>query len=104
MLKYKLKERGKLFIKIYRFFASSQICHACWHRNSQMKNITNETLVCSSCMAVIQRDVNASLNIRDEAIRTYEPPKEKPSGMAIFRAGRHKKKEATASEFSEAVS
>ncbi len=103
MLEYKLRERGKLFMKIYRFFASSQICHACGRKNPQMKDTKNETLVCPRCGAVIHRDVNAALNIRDEAIRTYEPLKENPSGMAAFRAGRHKKKETTATETSEAV-
>ncbi len=95
VLEHKLIERGKLYVVVDRWFASSQICHACKEKNPQMKDLGNEFLVCENCGTKIHRDVNAALNIRDEAIREIAPHKEKANAIAKFREGRNKKKTAT---------
>ena len=36
MLGYKLEERGKYLIKVYRYFASSKICSVCGHKKKEL--------------------------------------------------------------------
>jgi len=67
MLEYKCVKYGKVFIKIGRFEPSSQICSSCGHR--QKLGLNDRTYVCQKCGAVIDRDTNAAINIRDFAIQ-----------------------------------
>ena len=68
-LKYKLEEAGKKLIKVDRFFASSQICSCCGHRNSETKNLAIRAWDCPKCGAHHDRDTNAAINIRNEGLR-----------------------------------
>ena len=68
MLEYKLSDRGKYFIKVDRWFPSSQICHSCGALHLEMKNLANRTMVCD-CGLTISRDRNAAINIRREGLR-----------------------------------
>ena len=70
ILEWLCKKLGKVLIKVGRFFASSQICHACGHQQ-KMDDLSKRTYECPECGAVIDRDYNAALNIRDEGIRLY---------------------------------
>ena len=47
-----------------RFYPSSKMCSRCGHINKQLK-LSDRIFVCSNCGLVIDRDYNASLNIRD---------------------------------------
>lgn len=67
MLNYKLKERGKHLIKVDRWYPSSQICSCCGHR--QPMPVTVRTYKCPECGNVMDRDLNAAINIRNEGIR-----------------------------------
>ena len=49
MLEYKLEERGLLFVKIPKFFASSQICHSCGYKNPIVKDTAIREWTCPSC-------------------------------------------------------
>lgn len=64
MLKYKLEERGKQFIKIDRFYPSSKRCNDCGHINKELK-LSDREWVCSECGSIIDRDYNAALNIKE---------------------------------------
>jgi putative transposase len=67
-LKYKAEKDGKTYLEIGRFFPSSQTCHVCLNRvDSLPLDIRNWT--CSNCNTNHDRDVNASINIRDEGMR-----------------------------------
>ena len=68
MLEYKLSDRGKHFIKVDRWFPSSQICYSCGALHPEMKDLTNRTMVCD-CGLTISRDRNAAINIRREGLR-----------------------------------
>lgn len=68
MLEYKLEDRGKYFIKIDRYYPSSQICHNCGKVHKQMKDLSVRTMKCE-CGLTINRDYNAAINIRNEGLR-----------------------------------
>ena len=68
-LEYKLKNDGKRFIKVDKFFPSSQMCSVCGSKNPITKDLKVRHWVCPDCGAYHDRDVNASINIKNEGIR-----------------------------------
>jgi putative transposase len=69
MLEYKLSDRGKAFVKVGRFYASSQTCHRCGHKDPITKDLKIREWNCPVCGSHNDRDLNAALNIRDEGLR-----------------------------------
>ncbi len=67
MLEYKLNNQGKRLIKVDRKYPSSQLCSNCG--NQQKIPLTMRKYRCPCCGYVIDRDYNAALNIRNEALR-----------------------------------
>lgn len=68
MLDYKLKEDGYYGIyKIDKWFPSSKTCRHCGSIN---KNLTlkDRVWICPDCGEIIDRDVNAAINIRNKGI------------------------------------
>lgn len=65
MLEYKLNDRGKYFIKVDKWFPSSQICCKC---GNQYKLLLSERTYKCSCGNVIDRDYNAAINIKNKGI------------------------------------
>ena len=63
ILEYKCHWRFKYFEKINRFAPSSQICSCCGNR--QDMPLSERTYNCSNCGNIIDRDLNASLNIKN---------------------------------------
>lgn len=63
-LEYKSGWNNKVFYKISRWFPSSQICNCCGHQNRNLK-LSDRIWICPNCKKEIDRDYNASLNIRD---------------------------------------
>ena len=70
-LDYKLKIEGKYLVKVDRWFASSKICSGCKDKNI-MLTLNDRVWVCNNCKAEHNRDVNASLNIRNEGIKNLK--------------------------------
>lgn len=68
MLEYKLKDRGKLFVKVDKWYPSSQLCHCCGIRHPEMKNLDIRTFRCD-CGLTMNRDHNAAINILNEGLR-----------------------------------
>lgn len=67
LLTYKAKWYGKNVLKVNRFFASSKMCSHCHHKlDSLPLSVRNWT--CPSCQTHHDRDVNASNNIRSQAL------------------------------------
>ena len=69
-LEYKSKWYGKELIKVDRFFPSSQTCNVCGYINKATKNLAVRAWVCPNCSAKHDRDINASINILHEGMRT----------------------------------
>ena len=70
MWKSSLSENNCQVIKADRFFASSQICHCCGFKNPITKNLAIRSWICPECGADHIRDVNAAINLKENAIKT----------------------------------
>ena len=68
MLEYKLSDRNKYFIRVNKWFPSSQICHCCGTLHPEMKDLAIRTVKCD-CGLTINRDQNAAINILREGLR-----------------------------------
>ena len=62
------EEQGTSVIKVDRYFPSSQLCHCCGHQNHNLK-LSDREWICPSCGEHHIRDVNASINLKNEAIK-----------------------------------
>ena len=67
MLAYKLEERGGELIRVGRNFPSSKRCSCCGRIREDM-TLADRIYICD-CGNVKDRDVNAAVNIRQEAMR-----------------------------------
>ena len=74
MLDYKLRYQGKQLIKVDKWYPSSQICSGCG--NKQKIPLSTRTYRCPCCGLVIDRDYNAAINIKNEALRLVEVAKQ----------------------------
>jgi putative transposase len=61
-LDYKSQWYGKIFVKIDRFYPSSQICSSCGHKDGK-KSLDIREWTCSNCGIKHDRDSNAANNI-----------------------------------------
>jgi len=62
MLKYKLEDRGKVLVKIDKYYPSSKKCNCCGYINNNLK-LSERVWICPSCGKSHDRDINAALNI-----------------------------------------
>jgi putative transposase len=69
MLEYKLNDRGKYFIKIDKWYPSSQLCSCC---GSRKKLTLQERIYKCNCGLTMDRDLNAAINIKNEGLRLLE--------------------------------
>ncbi len=51
-----------------RFFPSSKTCHVCLNQAGSL-SLDVRTWTCENCHTTHDRDVNASINLRDEGLR-----------------------------------
>ncbi|WP_147382064.1 RNA-guided endonuclease InsQ/TnpB family protein, partial [Peptoclostridium sp. AF21-18] len=65
-LKYKCQNKGIEFIVADRFYPSSKICSNCGHKKEKL-SLSERTYRCECCGKVIDRDFNASLNLKNLA-------------------------------------
>lgn len=69
-LEYKCKWNGKNLLLINRFYPSSKTCNSCGYIKEDL-TLRDREWSCPTCGAKHDRDINASYNIRDEALRNY---------------------------------
>lgn len=89
-LRYKSEWNGRTFIQIDRFFPSSKMCNGCKHINSDL-TLDQREWTCSNCNAVIDRDVNAAINILEQGLVEN-------SGSGIESENKQKREEASFSK------
>lgn len=70
MLDYKSTWHGKNLLKVDRYYASSKTCNNCGYKTSGLL-LSDRSWICYNCLETNDRDMNAALNIRDEALRNY---------------------------------
>ena len=62
LLEYKCQWAGKEFVKVPRFFPSSQLCSSCGARQKMPLKV--RIYMCKACGEALDRDLNASKNIQ----------------------------------------
>ena len=77
---YKAKHEGRIFAKIGTFYQSSKTCSACGHKLKEL-SLATRSWTCPHCGAHHDRDLNASLNIKQEGIRML-----KAAGLTVLRS------------------
>ena len=68
MLKYKAEKEGKTYLEIDRFFSSSKTCNVCLNQVDSLP-LDIRIWTCEHCQTTHDRDINASINIKNEALR-----------------------------------
>ena len=71
LLKYKMKQRGKLLLYADRYFPSSKTCHVCGYVNYNLK-LSDRFWQCPQCKTYLDRDVNAARTIKIKCIQDYK--------------------------------
>lgn len=61
-IEYKAAWYGRTFVKINRWYPSSQICSACGHRDGK-KALAVREWTCPECGSTHDRDINAAINV-----------------------------------------
>lgn len=70
-LKYKAGLYGAQVVEIDAWFPSSKLCSACGEKNADL-TLSDRSWTCELCGATHDRDVNAAVNIKNEALRLIE--------------------------------
>ena len=70
MLEYKAEWYGKNILRIGQFAPSSKTCSNCGSINKEL-TLKDREWTCGSCSTVLDRDVNAAINIKKFCIKKY---------------------------------
>lgn len=71
-LQYKADWNNRDYVKIDRFFKSSQICNECGYIYSATKDLSIREWICPKCGVIHDRDINAAKNILNEGLRILQ--------------------------------
>lgn len=75
-LQWKGEKNGCHIVKINKWYASSQTCFCCGFKNPDVQKFHLQYWKCPECGTEHQRDENAALNIKSEAIRVLREAEE----------------------------
>lgn len=68
-IKYKGVFYSRIIVAVSQEYASSQYCHICGYKNTEINEHYSKEWECPCCNTVHQRDVNAAINILTEGIK-----------------------------------
>ena len=71
-ISYKSDWNNRQYIKVDRFFASSQMCNCCGYVNKDTKDLSVRKWTCPQCGVIHDRDINAAINILNEGLRLLD--------------------------------
>lgn len=86
ILEYKCERYGRKLIKISTWFPSSKTCYNCGNINKKLK-LSERTYKCDECSFEIDRDLNASLNIKQEGLKMSGLPVEDFCNSKAYETG-----------------
>lgn len=69
LLEYKAQWAGRTLLKAGRFFPSSKNCNYCNYKNSSLK-LSDRVWTCPVCGQVLDRDLNAAINLKNLILST----------------------------------
>lgn len=67
-VEYKMKDRGKIFHKINKWYPSSKTCHHCGYIKEDL-TLDNRKWICPECHNIIDRDWNSAINILNQGFK-----------------------------------
>jgi hypothetical protein len=70
MIKYKTENQGKYFVKISRWYPSTKTCSNCKNKKNDI-TLNDRIYHCDNCKIIIDRDINAAINILREGIKLF---------------------------------
>jgi putative transposase len=70
-LEYKAEWRGVYLVTVDRFYPSSKTCSGCGYIKPEL-SLQERTFICEACGLVIDRDVNAAINLRTVAVSSID--------------------------------
>lgn len=81
-LTYKTQQAGGTLVVADRWFASSKTCSGCGAAKAKLA-LSERTYVCLACGIVLDRDVNAAINLAALAADTGQLDREQPEGTLV---------------------
>ena len=69
LITYKTEWYGKQKVEVDAYFPSSQLCANCGYHNKRVKDLAVREWTCPNCKSIHDRDINAAINIKNEALR-----------------------------------
>lgn len=67
-VEYKMKDRGKIFRKIDKWYPSSKTCHYCNYIKEDL-TLQDREWICPECHNIIDRDWNSAINILNQGFK-----------------------------------
>lgn len=86
MLEYKANWYGRTIIKVDTFYPSSKTCSGCGNIKKELK-LSEREYTCECCGLIIDRDINAAINLRNTGIKIPVEPVEKADISQVCEAG-----------------
>ncbi len=74
---YKAKRRGVKVVRADRFHPSTRTCSSCGHRKAHV-DLSLRRYACHACGMVMDRDVNAAVNLKHRAERSPAGKAQRP--------------------------